>query len=161
MIMDNELDRQLASLRASIAPLEPPEHVDRAIAAAIAKDPTSERTRPRRWRFALPGWLAASAALAATVVFVALISHDAVDPPALESGTLPPAGESDRAWFLPVVPVAELAQADDALVVSARLSRITLAQLGLPIDPAQAADVVDTELLVRPDGALLAVRFVR
>ena len=88
------------------------------------------------------------------------LSSDAMRPPVLDAGTPPVATETDRAWFLPVVPVTELAQADDAWVVSAQLSRMTLAQLGLPVDPALAADVVDTELLVRPDGALLAVRFV-
>jgi len=83
-----------------------------------------------------------------------------VRSPVIDAGTAPVAVDADRAWFLPVVPVSELARADDALVVSAQLSRMTLVQLGLPVDPAQAADLVDTELLVRPDGALLAVRFV-
>jgi len=59
------------------------------------------------------------------------------------------------------VPPSELSQTDDAWVVSAQLSRMTLAQFGLPVDPAQAAEVVDTELLIRADGALLAVRFVQ
>jgi len=36
---------------------------------------------------------------------------------------------------------------------------MTLAQFGLPVNPAQAADDIDTELLVRGDGAVLAVRF--
>ena len=46
------------------------------------------------------------------------------------------------------------------MIVTARLPRMTLAQLGLPINPARAADTIDTELLVRPDGSVLAVRFV-
>jgi hypothetical protein len=59
-----------------------------------------------------------------------------------------------------VVPIADIERAGDALVVPAKLPRTTLAQLGLPINPARAADTIDTELLVRRDGAVLAVRFV-
>ena len=62
--------------------------------------------------------------------------------------------------FMPVVPLADIERAGDALVVSARLPRTTLAQLGLPVDPARAAEAIDTELLVRRDGSVLAVRFV-
>jgi len=159
--METELDRQLASLRASVALAGPPEHVDRAIAAAIAADRDTKRARWGKWHIARPAWLAVSAAVAATLAVIVIVNHDPMRSPALDAGTAPVAGDSDRAWFLPVVPVTELARADDALVVSAQLSRMTLAQLGLPVDPAQAAEVVDTELLVRPNGALLAVRFVQ
>ena len=61
---------------------------------------------------------------------------------------------------LPVVPLADIERAGDAFVVPARLPRMTLAQLGLPVNPARAGDAIDTELLVRRDGAVLAVRFV-
>jgi hypothetical protein len=36
---------------------------------------------------------------------------------------------------------------------------MSLAELGLPVDPGRAADGIDAELLVRGDGTLLAVRF--
>jgi hypothetical protein len=36
---------------------------------------------------------------------------------------------------------------------------LTLAELGLPVNPARAVDAIDTELLIRRDGPL-AVRFV-
>jgi hypothetical protein len=62
--------------------------------------------------------------------------------------------------FMALVPLADLEKAGDAMVVSARLPRMTLAQLGLPVNPARAADAIDTELLVRRDGSVLAVRFV-
>jgi len=159
--METELDRQLASLRASVALTGPPERVDRAIAAAIEADRDKKRMPWSRWRIARPAWLALSAAVAATLAIIVGVHYDPTRSPVLDVGTAPVAADSDRAWFLPVVPVTELASADDALVVSAQLSRMTLAQLGLPVDPAQAADVVDTELLVRPNGALLAVRFVQ
>ena len=37
---------------------------------------------------------------------------------------------------------------------------MTLAQFGLPVNPARAVEAIDTELLVRRDGAVLALRFV-
>jgi len=45
-------------------------------------------------------------------------------------------------------------------VVPARMPRMALAQFGLPVNPARAGEAIDTELLVRPDGAVLALRFV-
>ena len=159
--MDTELDRGLAALRGSVASLTPPERVDRAIAAAIALDRNAAGTRWRGWREMRPAWFALSAAFAAMLAVVAIVGRDAMRPAAPAGETPFVARETGRAWFLPVVPPSELSQTDDAWVVSAQLSRITLAQFGLPIDPAQAAEVVDTELLIRADGALLAVRFVQ
>ena len=66
----------------------------------------------------------------------------------------------DANAFLPVVPLADIERAGDTMVVSARVSRTTLAALGVPIDPARVTETVDTELLVRGDGSVLAVRFV-
>ena len=56
--------------------------------------------------------------------------------------------------------MAEIERAGDKMVIPARLARMTLAQLGLPVDPARAGEGVDTELLVRGDGSVLAVRFI-
>ena len=61
---------------------------------------------------------------------------------------------------MPVVPREELARTGDAYVMPARMPRMALAQFGLPVNPARAAEPIDAELLVRPDGAVLAVRFV-
>jgi len=44
--------------------------------------------------------------------------------------------------------------------VSTPMPRMMLAEFGLPVDPARAADSVSSELLVRRDGTVLAVRFI-
>jgi hypothetical protein len=75
-----------------------------------------------------------------------------------EPAALAARGAGDE--FMAVASLAEIESAGDAMVVSARLPRMTLAQLGLPVNPARAADAIDTELLVRRDGSVLAVRFV-
>jgi hypothetical protein len=158
-MMTTELDRQLAALKTSIAGLEPPAAVDRAVAAAIAAVPSQTRGLRWPWRVPAPAWVGWSAALAAALAVVAVVHRTDVPVPTLDAGTPSAAGKGDSAMFMPVVPMSEIARTGDALVVPARLSRMTLAQFGLPVNPARATDAVDTELLVRGDGAVLAVRF--
>ena len=151
------LDAQIAALRASVADANPPTSVDRALEAAIARDQRRARmqapTAPR------DRWLTWPLALAASVAALSLVVRSL--PPDVTSGdpplhTVRPAGSA----FMPVVPIADIERAGNAMVVPARLPRMTLAQLGLPVNPAHAADTIDTELLVRGDGSVLAVRFV-
>jgi len=161
-MISRELDRQLTELKASLAHLEPPPEVDAAIAAAIAGKRTAPGTASSARRTTTPAQIAWFAALAASVAFVAIFHREEPSAPSLpvmDAGTRTTAG-SDSAPFLPVVPMKELAQSSDAVVVPARLSRMSLAQFGLPVDPAGATDSVETELLVRGDGAVLALRFI-
>ena len=151
---DAELDRQFAALKEAVADAMPPESTDRAVATAIARAQRSPRRKARP-----PGdrWLAWPLALAASIAVLSLIVRS-LPPEAVVAEPTARAADSDD--FVPVVPIADIERAGDTLVVPAKLPRTTLAQLGLPINPARAADTIDTELLVRRDGAVLAVRFV-
>ena len=151
---DAELDRQFAALKESVADAMPPEATDRAVATAIARAQRSPRRKARP-----PGdrWLAWPLALAASIAVLSLIVRSLPPEAVVAEPTARAAGSDD---FVPVVPIADIERAGDTLVVPAKLPRTTLAQLGLPINPARAADAIDTELLVRRDGAVLAVRFV-
>jgi hypothetical protein len=147
------LDAKFAQLRESLDDTAPPLSTDRAIAAAIAKAQRSQgNKRPRRFE----AWLAWPLGLAASITVLSFVVRS-VPPPTLREAE--PAAEA-AASFMPVVPIAEIERAGDTLVMPARMSRMSLAQFGLPIDPARAADAIDAELLVRPDGAVLAVRFI-
>ena len=151
-----DLDGQLAALKHAVADALPPTATDRAIAAAIAhaqREAAAAAQRPVGER-----WLAWPLALAASIAVLSFIVRTV--PPAAVLAEPTVAAISDTDTFMPVVSMADIQSAGDTLVVPARLPRTTLAALGLPIDPARAADAVDTELLVRPDGAVLAVRFV-
>jgi hypothetical protein len=154
MIMSNaDLDRRLAALKESVAGDHPPPATDRAIAAAVARASRAPRNAARGDRgLAWPLALAASIAVLSFVVR-SLPPEAVVAEPA---AAIRASGDE----FLPIVPLADIEHAGDALVVPARLPRTTLAQLGLPINPARAADAIDAELLVRRDGSVLAVRFV-
>lgn len=150
----SDLDHRLAALKESVADAVPPPATDRAVATAIAG---AHRAAARAAR-ARPGdrWLAWPLALAASIAVLSFVVRSL--PPEAVVGE--PATVRSGDEFLPVVPIADIERARDALVVPARLPRTTLAQLGLPIDPARAADTIDAELLVRRDGSVLAVRFV-
>lgn len=150
------LDDRLAALKLELAPLGPPPSTDRAIAAAIGR---ASRRRDRR-AFAprvLERWLAWPIAIAASIGVVAVAVRQM---PASEVVSAAPAARAASPSFMPVVPVAEIERSTDAYVVPARVPRMALAQFGLPVHPARAGDAIDTEILIRPDGAVLALRFV-
>lgn len=149
----NELDRRFAALKDAVADAAPPPATDEAIAAAVARAARANGQGPARDR-----WLAWPLALAASIAALSFIVRS-VPPEAILAEPAPAALRAADA-FMPVVPLSEIEGAGDTLVVPARLPRMTLAQLGLPVNPARAADAIDTELLIRRDGSVLAVRFV-
>ena len=150
----SDLDRHLAALKEAVADAAPPPSTDRAVAAAIAR---AQRTPRRASKARSDRWLAWPLGLAATIAVLSVIVRS-LPPEAVVAEPASRVAGGDE--FLPVVPMADIERAVDTLVVPAKLPRTTLAQLGLPINPARAADTIDTELLVRRDGAVLAVRFV-
>ena len=154
MIMSNDpLDRRFAALKDAVAAELPPTATDRAVAAAVARARRTNRTASRGDR-----WLAWPLALAASIAVLSLVVRSLPPEAVVPDAAVIAQAAGDE--FMPVVPIADIESATDALVVPARLPRTTLAQLGLPINPARAADAIDTELLVRRDGSVLAVRFV-
>ena len=151
------LDARLASLKTSVANELPPPSVDRALAAAI--EHRQRKATDRTSRSPLQRWVAWPVAVAISISVLAVVVRSLL--PGNESteliGNVTP---SSNGAFLPMVPLADIQRAGDATVISARLPRMTLAELGLPVNPARAADTIDAELLVGGDGAVLAVRFV-
>ena len=153
-----ELDRRLGALRDAAQEWSPPAATDQAIAAAIAR--AARGGTPRRRAAPAGGqWLAWPLALAASIALLSFLVRS-IPPHGPVADSTPPLSAAVPNAFTPVVPVAQIREVPDALVVPARVPRMTLAQFGLPVDPARADDAVDAELLVRRDGALLAYRFV-
>jgi hypothetical protein len=160
MTMDapSDLDRQLAALKGAVADAVPPPATDEAVAAAITRaQRKSARGRPDPRNG--DRWLAWPLALAASIAVLSLVVRS-LPPEAVMAEPAAPFARTAADDFMALVPLADIEKAGDAMVVSARLPRMTLAQLGLPVNPARAADAIDTELLVRRDGSVLAVRFV-
>ena len=154
MTMSNDpLDRRLAALKDAVVAELPPTATDRAVATAVARARRTTRAAARGDR-----WLAWPLALAASIAVLSVVVRSLPPEAVVPDAAVIAQAAGDE--FMPVVPIADIESATDALVVPARLPRTTLAQLGLPINPARAADAIDTELLVRRDGSVLAVRFV-
>ena len=160
---EHDLDHRLAALRSAMASVEPPAEVDAAIARALARRTT--RAATRRWRVAmlLPVALAASlVALAVAHWGMLPFSGERAARVASAAGKptrTGPASDAGGTAFVPVVSLAELEHARETLVVSANLPGTSLAEFGLPVNPARATEPVAAELLIRPDGAVLAIRF--
>jgi hypothetical protein len=154
----DRLDRAIAALKTDTAQAPPPA-VDAAVAAAIARR-NARRRVTARWHAWT--WVVAPAAVAASAAALFIAQRASLDwvpddPSAIASAEA--RSPIAATQFMPVVSMAELEQSGNALIVPARLPRMTLAELGLPVNPARAADAIDAELLVRRDGTLLAVRF--
>ena len=152
------LDDQLRALGAGLASHEPTPAVDRAIAAAIAGS-ARRNARAHRREAASERWLAWPIALAASIFAISFIVRQAPPQDLLPVASSEALREVSRE-FLPLAPADVIARAGDAYVLPASLPRMALSQLGLPVDPQRVGEAVDTELLVRPDGAVIAIRFV-
>jgi hypothetical protein len=114
----------------------------RALQAVPATPGPAARWSRRAW----PVALGAGALLLASL---ALMLRPAVLPAAAPPSPFVPIAARE-AWPAPGA----------AWLVRAELPRERLAEFGLPFDPARAAERVPAQLLLRPDGAVLAVRVI-
>lgn len=157
-----DLDNQLAALRSALADLEPPTMVDAAVERAIRGRASAQR-RARIARAAV-----VPLAIAATIAGIALVNRSLLAPQRGAASTsvastaaAPARTEAGGTAFVPLVSLAELEHTRETLVVAMQLPRASLTEFGVAVNPARAADSVPAELLIRPDGAVLAIRFVR
>ncbi len=151
------LDRQLDALSQELQAVAPPESVARAIGAAARSSRSLSSIRPARTN-GRERWLAWPLVIAAAVAVIAWTLHAQRSE---QSGVSPEKTNAPLATeFIPLVPVGEIVRDEGAYVVSTPMPRMMLAEFGLPVDPARAADSVSSELLVRRDGTVLAVRFI-
>lgn len=168
-----DLSSAIARLRIDLAG----EHAPPAVWArlhAVATVPTPHAPQraptPRRAVMAWSTWTAGAAALLALLLvwWVGPGRSSAPRAPALGIDAGPVSPMPRASGFVPVASperFAELwqdgAQAAPAWVVRTELPRERLAALGLPYDPARAAEPVHAELLMHPSGDVLAVRLTR
>lgn len=118
--------------------------------------PAARRRGPGAGRWLLPAGLVVTA-----VVLWGLTLRPAAVPHVAPSHS----GETGTA-FLPIRgaehwPRPAAGDPGLAWLVRAELPRERLALLGLPFDPARAGDRVPAELLLNPEGDVIAVRLVR
>jgi hypothetical protein len=101
--------------------------------------------RPQLW-----AWPGAAVALVLVASVLLLLRSPAPEPPGADEGR-----------FVNLVPPERWPREDSAAwLVRTELTGDRLAALGLPFDPARAGQPVHAEMLMRPTGEVLAVRFV-
>jgi hypothetical protein len=147
------LSELLRSTAAELRHLQPPSALrDRVLASQRVL--SARRPSPRRWRpFAWSGAALGTAALCGSLLLLFTAPR--------EPREIAPAA----AGFVPVVGPERWRQlvhdsATPAWLVMADLPREKLAALGLPFDPARAAEPVRAELLMHASGDVLALRVI-
>jgi hypothetical protein len=158
----NHVSRALADARLLLNACEPPPRVHAVLLrsldlprAALAPERQSVGQTAAQW-LACQRWSAAVVTLLAVLLIASVL-----DVPFGVAPVTPDVAESDGDGFLPVGNSAALSTGSTAWLVRTEMSRQQLVTLGLPFDPARAAELVPAEVLLRPNGELLAVRFVR
>ena len=136
---------------------QPPVNLQASIMAAVnARLPKPAAAKLRR-HWAWSGAAATCAAVAVLMVSVLLMLLGPAPQTPLAQAT-----QARLGAFVPVVPQDDWPTDDaPAWLVSTELRRDRLAALGLPFDPSRAGESLRAELLVRPSGQVLAVRFVQ
>ena len=157
-----DMDVALADARAHLAACAPPPRVHAALRrslslpiAAPAATPVNALQSVAQW-LVRQRWSAVAVALLAVVVVAGLL-----DVPWGVAPIAADLADNEGDGFVPVGNTAALPTGSTAWLVRTEMSRQQLASLGLPFDPARAAERVPAEVLLRPNGELLAVRLVR
>lgn len=132
---------------------QPPPTLRGALLQRLAATPPSGLAPPPRRR-TLARWWAWSGGAAVLAMLTIVSTVLLLAPP---PGAAPRAGGE----FLPLVPREDWPdEASPAWLVTSELPQERLAALGLPYDPAHAAERVRAELLVHPSGLVLALRLI-
>ena len=167
MTLRQALDAARATFARELPPASLQARVRSAAAAAQGRRPRPDavvavrggapgRSGPGAW-----AWPAAAAVAVALPLAVAMTL---ALPPPTPTGDGAAHGGAPSSGFVPVAgpEVLRLAATPEmpAWVVSTELPRERLGLLGLPYDPARAAETVRAELLLHGSGAVLAVRLV-
>jgi hypothetical protein len=148
----------LAALAASRAAAQA-QHAPAARAAAAARRAGESPGHRAPRRLGWFGWWLAAPAFALLAVAVGLVvlapADLGPDPTRVVEG-----GAVERARFIALAPLDDIAADKAPRVVSARIPRAAVASFGLPVDPARADQPLNAELLVSARGVVLGVRFV-
>jgi len=177
------LRERLAGVRQAGAALSPPPAIEAALRAQLfanapaaarpapaapARTPLSSRAQPPSLFERCAAWLAWPVSVAAVTALCSwmVFNHPALAPESPDAALLAAAGAGDVAPGQTATPFLALAALDDipagarGEIVTATLPRATLAEFGLPVSPMRAAEPINAEFLVGPNGGVYAVRFV-
>lgn len=139
---DPALPSPFDALRAEMALLDAPRGVHKELMAAFAA-----QHRPRRW-YAIAPWRIAGVFGTAAAVLLAVLS--------VPRGPFQPA--RDDSAFIALDSFERIAHDPAPRMLETTVPRTALAALGVPVNPENAGDMVQAEMLVGFDGHPLALR---
>jgi len=158
----NDVSAALSDARAELAACEPPPRVHAALLRSLNLPRLSPvQARPSLWQSATQWMVRQRWSAAVVALLVVLVVGSVLEMPMGMAPIAADVAEGDLDGFVPVGNTAVLATGSTAWLVRTEMSRQQLAALGLPFDPTRAAERVPAEVLLRPNGDLLAVRLVR
>lgn len=149
-------DPLFGPLRAELDGLDTPPGVRKELLAAFARQQASRKAaRPwwRRW----PALTGGGAALAAVLVCVMLAQWPALMHPMLPvpAGS---GGDDHFGAFIALDTLERIEQDPAPRMLATSVPRSSLVSLGVAVDPEDAGDMVQAQMLVGADGSPLALR---
>ena len=148
-------------LRSELDEYDTPPEVRKQLLAAFARHHAARQAALPWWRrLASPGWQLAGggAALAAVLVTVLVTTSMRIDTPA-EPVTAAEVGKSAALGdFIALASIERIEQDPAPRMLATTIPRTSLSALGVAVDPQDAGDLVQAEMLVGADGSPLALR---
>ena len=158
----NDVSAALADVRAQLAASEPPPRVYAALQRSMNLPRAALAPGRPTFGQAIAQWLVRQRWSALVVALLAvLVVASVLEVPFGVAPIAADVADADLDGFVPVGNTDALSTGSTAWLVHTEMSRQQLAALGLPFDPTRAAERVPAEVLLRPNGDLLAVRLVR
>jgi hypothetical protein len=139
---DPTLPSPFDALRTEMASLDAPRGVHKELMAAFAA-----HHRPRRWIMIAPWRIAGAVGTAAAVLLAVMSVPRTPFQPARDDGA-----------FIALDSFERIAHDPAPRMLETTVPRASLAALGVPVNPENAGDMVQAEMLVGFDGHPLALR---
>ena len=144
-------------LRSELDEYDTPPAVRKQLLAAFAQH---QAGLPWWRRLASPGWRLAGggAALAAVLVTVLVTTSMRIDTPAATVSAADVAKSAALGDFIALQSIERIEQDPAPRMLETTIPRTSLSALGVAVDPQDAGDMVQAEMLVGADGSPLALR---
>ena len=165
------LTAALRAARVDWRATDAPDRVERGLVAAFRSQQARQECGRRFMWLPVLTWAAAAAVL---VVLAMLTIHGSrpvvaprhAPPAAVQWASSPapadfsPGADSNDGDFIPLPNAEQVGDNEDVNVVRVEVPRSAMLAVGLPVNPEQASEMVEADVMLGSDGLARAVRFV-